>query len=97
MRSIAGERPIILLDDVLSELDKKRRDYFLSDIHGGQVFLTCCDSGSIRGVTRGMTIRVDRGELRSRRVTEGRAGGKKGKEESKDVPASGTGYSGENQ
>ncbi len=97
IEEIAGERPIILLDDVLSELDKKRRDYFLSDIHGGQVFLTCCDSGSIRGVTRGMTIRVDRGELRSRRVTEGRAGGKKGKEESKDVPASGTGYSGENQ
>ena len=43
MEEILGEAPIILLDDVLSELDRTRRDYFLHGEHPGQVFITCCD------------------------------------------------------
>ncbi len=37
------DAPIILLDDVLSELDHTRRQYILSKIKNMQVFLTCCD------------------------------------------------------
>lgn len=45
------DAPIILLDDVLSELDRTRREYILSKIKNMQVFLTCCDeeiSGTVQ-------------------------------------------------
>lgn len=37
-----GSFPVLLLDDVLSELDAKRQDFVLERIRGGQVFLTGC-------------------------------------------------------
>lgn len=39
-----GEKPVILLDDVLSELDAKRQDYLINRLYGLQVFITCCES-----------------------------------------------------
>ena len=38
-----GENPVILLDDVLSELDSTRRDYLLKELKGMQIFITCCE------------------------------------------------------
>lgn len=38
-----GEWPLLLLDDVLSELDARRQEYVLRRITGGQVFITCCE------------------------------------------------------
>lgn len=38
-----GEWPVLLLDDVLSELDQRRREFVLQRIAGGQVFITCCE------------------------------------------------------
>ncbi|MBQ4526774.1 MAG: DNA replication/repair protein RecF [Clostridia bacterium] len=38
-----GEEPILLLDDILSELDEKRRKFFLDKIKNRQVILTCTD------------------------------------------------------
>lgn len=38
-----GETPVILLDDVLSELDSTRQDYLLRKLDGMQVFITCCE------------------------------------------------------
>lgn len=38
-----GEAPVILLDDVLSELDCSRQEYLLSKLEGMQVFITCCE------------------------------------------------------
>lgn len=38
------EKPVILLDDVLSELDASRKDYLLNRLEGLQVFITCCES-----------------------------------------------------
>lgn len=43
IKSVTGEEPILLLDDVLSELDEKRRNYFLSNISERQVIITCTD------------------------------------------------------
>jgi len=37
-----GEYPLLLLDDVLSELDDRRRDFVVNQIDRGQVLLTCC-------------------------------------------------------
>ena len=41
-----GEYPILLFDDVLSELDTKRQEYVLSGTGRGQVFITACESKS---------------------------------------------------
>ncbi len=41
------DSPIILLDDVLSELDKSRQNFIFSKIKNMQVFITCCESGQI--------------------------------------------------
>ena len=38
-----GDAPVMLLDDVLSELDVKRQRFVLENIEGMQVFITCCD------------------------------------------------------
>lgn len=38
-----GEEPILLLDDFMSELDKKRREHFLKKINDTQVIITCTD------------------------------------------------------
>lgn len=45
-----GERPIFLLDDVFSELDKSRRKALLARISGGQTIITTTDSGYFKGM-----------------------------------------------
>ena len=35
------DTPVLLLDDVLSELDKSRQNYLLDSIHGIQTVVTC--------------------------------------------------------
>ncbi len=42
-----GEPPVLLLDDVMSELDEQRRDRLLSHINESQVFITCTDADQI--------------------------------------------------
>lgn len=46
MKEITGEYPVLLLDDILSELDSVRRKYFLSEIKNKQVIITSTDKGS---------------------------------------------------
>ncbi len=41
--SDTGHYPVLILDDVLSELDSIRRDYILRGISKGQVFITSCN------------------------------------------------------
>ncbi|MBQ9762056.1 MAG: DNA replication/repair protein RecF [Oscillospiraceae bacterium] len=57
-----GEEPILLLDDVLSELDAKRQDFVLNQIDKGQVFITCCEPG--RFTKLGKTIEIKEGQLK---------------------------------
>ena len=56
-----GEIPVLLLDDVLSELDPGRQDFVLNQITGGQVFITCCEPG--RFTKLGKTIQISNGEV----------------------------------
>ena len=44
IRTLTGEYPVYLFDDVLSELDEKRRSYVLSDVAGKQMIITSCES-----------------------------------------------------
>lgn len=38
-----GDFPVLLLDDVLSELDDRRQEFLLDSINGMQTFITCTD------------------------------------------------------
>jgi len=42
-----GERPVLLLDDVMSELDADRRRCLLESISQAQVFVTCTDANHV--------------------------------------------------
>ena len=57
-----GEEPLLLLDDVLSELDPGRQDFVLNQITDGQVFITCCEPG--RFTKLGKTIEIEKGTLK---------------------------------
>ena len=61
MRRESGEMPVLLLDDVLSELDAARQDFVLNQINAGQVFISCCDSE--RFTTLGKTVAVHNGAV----------------------------------
>ena len=41
MRKISGDNPVLMLDDVLSELDRKRQQFLLNSIGDIQTFITC--------------------------------------------------------
>ena len=56
-----GEEPVLLLDDVLSELDQGRQDFILNQIVTGQVFITCCEPG--RFTKLGKTIEISKGQI----------------------------------
>lgn len=58
-----GEYPLLLLDDVLSELDYGRRSYILNRISEGQIFITCCEDGDITRKTGGKLIHVTGGVI----------------------------------
>ena len=57
----SGEIPVLLLDDVLSELDPGRQDFVLNQITNGQVFITCCEPG--RFTKLGKTIEIEKGNV----------------------------------
>ncbi len=42
----AGDMPVFLFDDVLSELDARRREYLVREMTGRQVIMTACDPAS---------------------------------------------------
>ena len=62
LRRELGEEPVLLLDDVLSELDPGRQDFVLNQIGSGQVFITCCEPG--RFTSLGKTIEISQGKIR---------------------------------
>lgn len=59
----AEEKPVVLLDDVMSELDAGRQDYLLNRLTEFQVFLTCCEPGAVRPMKRGALFHVERGAV----------------------------------
>ena len=61
LRREMGEEPLLLLDDVLSELDPGRQDFVLNQITKGQVFITACEPG--RFTKLGKTIEIDKGRI----------------------------------
>ncbi len=58
MKTESGEAPILLLDDVMSELDPKRRALLLERIQGVQTFVTCTDKSDLSGARAQAIIEV---------------------------------------
>ena len=59
-----GEYPVLLLDDVLSELDSRRQEFVLNRIGSGQTIITCCEDDDISRRTGGKVIFVEGGRVK---------------------------------
>lgn len=55
------ERPVILLDDVLSELDNSRQDFLLNKVKDYQVFVTCCEKSNKEQLKNGRVFYIENG------------------------------------
>lgn len=64
-QAITGEHPVMLLDDVLSELDDTRQAYLLQRIAGRQTIVTACNP-ALFAKTQGRLYRMDDGVLREK-------------------------------
>ncbi|WP_297988787.1 DNA replication/repair protein RecF [uncultured Oscillibacter sp.] len=62
-KNASGEYPVLLLDDVLSELDPRRQEFVLNRIAGGQVFITCCEDDRLPEMLGGKVFHVERGVI----------------------------------
>jgi len=58
-----GEEPVLLLDDVLSELDGSRQEFLLGRLSGSQAVITCCDPNFIERQTDADVWRMEKGVL----------------------------------
>ncbi len=63
-RADTGEYPVLLLDDVLSELDAARQEFVLNRIAGGQTLITCCEDAGVSRRTGGVVYTVSGGRIR---------------------------------
>ena len=64
----AGDMPVFLFDDVLSELDAHRRDYLVQEMKGRQVIMTACDPAAADFGGAVNLIRVDGGRYTQKEV-----------------------------
>ena len=62
-KNAVGEYPVMLLDDVLSELDVRRQEYVLNRIAGGQIFITCCENDRLGTMLSGKVFHIRDGEV----------------------------------
>ena len=61
MREATGEWPILMLDDVMSELDPERRRQLFGRLSGIQTLVTCTDPEDLAGATVGMMVHIEKG------------------------------------
>ena len=67
LKMYIDEKPVILLDDVMSELDNKRQDYILNSIKGFQVFVTCCEPSAVLRLIQGKKFKIKNGKVISQK------------------------------
>lgn len=56
--------PVLLLDDVLSELDRRRQEFVLNHLGQGQVIITCCEPETAERFQAGSVFHVQNGKVR---------------------------------
>ena len=54
---------MLLLDDVLSELDRRRQDFVLNRLGEGQVLLTCCEEEAAARTRAGRQFFISGGQI----------------------------------
>ena len=59
----SGESPVILLDDVMSELDLNRQRALLKYLSGWQVFVSCCDPLNLSAASNCKLFKVRDGRI----------------------------------
>jgi DNA replication and repair protein RecF len=62
IQQATGEMPILLLDDVLSELDKHRQKFLLQHIQNLQTIVTC--TGTEKFPKKSFLLKMENGEIR---------------------------------
>lgn len=64
-RDVIGENPVLLLDDVLSELDEERQTYLFRQIEDVQLFITTTDShsGVLQKMMKGNVYTIQSGTV----------------------------------
>lgn len=55
--------PVVILDDIFSELDFVRRDYIIHHIEKSQVFITCCNLNDLSSMSGGKAWNVEKGKF----------------------------------
>lgn len=55
--------PVVILDDILSELDHVRRDFVINNIDNSQVFITCCNIDDLSALKNGKTWLTENGRF----------------------------------
>ena len=63
-KELSGEYPVLILDDVMSELDLPRRKKLLQKIKGVQTLLTCTHAERVLYGTDCNKIRIENGKVK---------------------------------
>ncbi len=58
-----GEYPVLLLDDIMSELDFLRQEYILTKIKDMQIIITCTDRDKFKILPETKEIKIEKGRL----------------------------------
>jgi len=58
-----GEYPILLLDDIMSELDSLRQDLILNKLQNMQIFITCTDVEKFKIMETANFIKIEKGSM----------------------------------
>lgn len=66
------EKPVVLLDDVMSELDRKRQNFIMNCLEGMQVFITCCEVNDLKNFKEGKIFTVKDGKILRQRYKKPR-------------------------
>lgn len=53
--------PVVILDDILSELDHIRRGFVINNIDKSQIFITCCNIDDLSALNGGKSWRTENG------------------------------------
>lgn len=64
---LSGQPPVILLDDVMSELDVSRQNFIMNQLDHCQVFITCCDPANTMRLKAGRIFQIHAGVLQEER------------------------------
>lgn len=64
IKSVRDEYPVLLLDDIMSELDENRRTYLRERITDKQVLLTCTDADIVKISDNAAMFHIENGQIK---------------------------------